>query len=56
LLRKDYTQQGYNKNDAKHYVKKGQLDINAWELMAADRQLWRLSIYNPVPPNLRNGR
>ena len=33
------------KDTAKHYMKKDQIDINAWERMAADRPLWRRSIY-----------
>ena len=32
------------KDTATHYTKKGQIDINAWELMAAARPLWRRSI------------
>ena len=33
------------KDTGKHYRKKHQIDINAWELMAADRPLSRQSIY-----------
>ena len=33
------------KDTAKHYTKKSQIDINAWELMAVDRPLWRRSIF-----------
>ena len=33
------------KDTAKHYLKKGQIDISTWELMAADRPLCRHSIY-----------
>ena len=29
------------KDTAKHYTKKGQIDINDWELIGADRPLWR---------------
>jgi len=34
------------KDAAKHYMKKGQIDISAWELMAVDRPLWRRNIYH----------
>ena len=30
---------------AGYYMKKGKIDINAWERIAADRPLWRRSIY-----------
>ena len=33
------------KDTANHYMKKGQIDINAWELISADRPIWRRSIY-----------
>ena len=33
------------KDIAKHCIKKGQIDINAWELIATGRPLWRRSIY-----------
>ena len=31
-------------NTVKHFMKKGQLNINTWEVMAADRSRWRHSI------------
>ena len=33
------------KEIVKHHTTKGQTDINAWEVMAADCPLWRRSIY-----------
>ena len=33
------------KDTAKHYTKKGRININTWEDMAADRLLWRRSIH-----------
>ena len=43
--RRRYGQRKRFKDTAKHYVKKGQIDISTWELMAADRPLCRHSIY-----------
>ena len=36
------------KDTAKHYMKKGHININTWEDMAADRLLWRCSIHQAV--------
>ena len=33
------------KDSAKHYVKKGHINVNTWKDMAADRLLWRRSIH-----------
>ena len=33
------------KDTAKHYTKKGHININTWEDMAADRLLWRRSVH-----------
>ena len=36
------------KGTAKHYMKKGHININTWEDTAADRLLWRRSIHRAV--------
>ena len=36
------------KDTAKHYMKKGQIDINAWTIIAAERQLWRRSVCQTI--------
>ena len=41
-------QQKQLKDITKHYTKKGQIDISAWELMAADHLLWCRSIHHAV--------
>ena len=42
------------KDIAKHYMKKGQIYTNAWEHIAADRPLWRLSVYQATAKCERN--
>ena len=37
------------KDTAKQYMKKGHININTWEDMAADRLLWRRSIHQTAP-------
>ena len=44
------------KDTAKHYMKICQIDINAWELLAAARPFWCRSIYQATAKFERNSR